>query len=95
VLFDRIEPFTEAVASPNPSVLFCTSGGMLGTATTPGRPQEKGSLENEQRGLQPSSLLYEEIGSGINSFDIEASSGQELFSATDQECLVYLARGSG
>lgn len=97
VHFDRYEPFAEVVSSPNPPVLYCTSGGMLGAVSSSGNKPEGGptaGLGGPQQ-LQGSSLLYQEPGSGINSFNIESASGQEIFCATDQECLVYLSRGSG
>ncbi len=94
VHFDRAEPFAETVSSPNPPVLFCTSGGMLGSAASSRKHSAGPSEEVGPQQLQGSSLIYHEPCSGINSFDIEPASGQDIFCATDQECLVYLSRGS-
>ena len=41
---------------------------------------------------KPPVILYEEPDSQICSLDIEASTGQDIMCATDQECLVYLSQ---
>lgn len=89
VHFDGYEAFGGAAGSADPSVLFCTSGGVLGIV--PSSSPSKASAADQ---LKPSAVLYEEPCSGIRSFDVDATSGQDLFCATDQECLVYLSRGA-
>lgn len=37
-------------------------------------------------------VLYQEAASSIRTFDVEAASGQGLFAATEQECLVFIQR---
>jgi hypothetical protein len=92
VHFDGYEIFGSALGGSDPSVLFCTSGGVLGSvSSSPGESKENASVAEQ---LQPSSVLYEEPCSGIRSFDVDATSGQDLFCTTDQECLVYLSRGA-
>ncbi|CAK0736740.1 hypothetical protein CVIRNUC_000795 [Coccomyxa viridis] len=77
VCFDLQDPFTAAAADP--AVLFCTSGGLLGQLST-------------ATGGKPPVVLYEEPNSQICSLDIEASTGQDIMCATDQECLVFLSQ---
>ena len=89
VHFDGYEAFGGAAGGADPSVLFCTSGGVLGIV--PSSFPSKASAADQ---LKPSAVLYEEPCSGIRSFDVDATSGQDLFCATDQECLVYLSRGA-
>jgi len=89
VHFDGYEPFEDLSGSPDPSVLFCTSGGGLGSV--PSSSSAPTAADN-QPGL--SSVLYEEPCSGICSFDVDSTSGQDMFCATNQECLVYLSRGA-
>ena len=81
VHFDPYEPLEASAAAPDPSVLFCTSGGVLGSLST----------GSKQAG---SGVLYKEVCSGIESFDVERALGQDIFCATEQECLVHLSRPS-
>ncbi len=93
VHFDGYEPFSGALGGADPSVLFSTSGGVLGIVSS-----STGSLAGNAAAdghIRPSSVLYEEPCSGIRSFDLDTSSGQDIFCATEQECLVYLSRGPG
>ena len=86
VHFDPYEPLEGSAAAPDPSVLFCTSGGVLGSMST-GADTGGG----KQPGLG-ASVLYKEACCGIDSFDVERPLGQDIFCATEQECLVYLSR---
>ncbi|CAL8470373.1 g9915 [Coccomyxa elongata] len=93
VHFDGYEPFSGALGGSDPLVLFCTSGGVLGiVSSSAGSLAENAAADGE---IRPSSVLYEEPCSGIRSFDVDTSSGQDIFCATEQECLVYLSRGAG
>lgn len=86
--FDGYERLEDVSGSPDPSVLFCTSGGVLGSVPSSSAPTAADSPP------RPSSVLYEEPCSGICSFDVDPTSGQDIFCATNQECLVYLSRGA-
>lgn len=85
VHFDPYEPLEGSAAAPDPSVLFCTSGGILGSLQT-------GAGGGKQAGQAAAAVLYKEAGCGIESFDVERTLGQDIFCATEQECLVYLSR---
>ena len=93
VHFDGYEPFSGALGGSDPSVLFCTSGGVLGIVPSSSGSFAAGNAAADGQ-VRPSSVLYEEPCSGIRSFDVDATSGQDIFCATEQECLVYLSRGA-
>lgn len=86
VHFDPHEPLEGSAAAPEPSVLFCTSGGVLGSLST------GAGASSGKHAAQGAAVLYKEACCGIQSFDVERALGQDIFCATEQECLVYLSR---
>ncbi len=77
-------------------MLFCTSAGVLGSLSTGASPPPGAQPQQQQQcsSSEAVSVLYKELCSGIESLDVEKAIGQDVFCATDQECLVYLSRPS-